>query len=110
MHNLQKWQAISRPNEAIFTNVNKGDNITGSRLTPQDIARIVKKLLLKIGIDPSNFAGHSFRSGFITTAAKHSVTDHIIMKHSRHKTLQMLQTYTRDNSLIQDNATSMVGL
>jgi hypothetical protein len=32
------------------------------------------------------------------------------MKHSSHKSIQMLQVYTRDNSLIEDNATSMVGL
>jgi hypothetical protein len=42
------------------------------------------KELKKINIDmnPDNFAGHSLRSSFITTAAKHSVPDRAIMKHS----------------------------
>jgi hypothetical protein len=65
---------------------------------------------VKIDMNPDNFAGYSLRSGFITAAAKHSVPDRTIMKHSSHKSIQMLQVYTRDNSLIEDNATSMVGL
>lgn len=110
VRNLQKWQAYSLSKEAIFTAVNKADIPTYNRLSTIDVGRIVKKLLLNNGIDPTNFAGHSLRSGFITTAAKHSVPDRIIMKHSRHKSIQMIQVYTRDNSIIQDNATTMVGL
>jgi site-specific recombinase XerD len=110
VRNLQKWQALSLSKEAVFTAVNKTDIPTNNRLSAIDVARIIKKLLLNTGIDPTNFAGHSLRSGFITTAAKHSVPDRIIMKHSRHKSVQMIQVYTRDNSIIQDNATTMVGL
>jgi integrase len=110
VRNLKKWQEISSTNQAIFTSINKADIINDKRLYDRDISRIIKKLIFSIGLDFTEFAGHSLRSGFITTAAKHSVPDHIIMKHSRHKTAQMLQTYTRDNSLIKDNATSMVGL
>jgi integrase len=114
VRNLQKWKlissSISGEQAAVFTSIGRGDNITSKRLLDRDIARITKKLLLKIGVDPMNFSGHSLRSGFITTAAKHSVPDRVIMKHSRHKSIQMLQVYTRDNSLLQDNATAMVGL
>jgi integrase len=114
VRNLQKWQLISASvlgeQASVFTSIGRGDNVTRKRLFDRDIARITKKLLLKIGVDPMNFSGHSLRSGFITTAAKHSVPDRVIMKHSRHKSIQMLQVYTRDNSLLQDNATAMVGL
>ncbi len=110
VRSLQKWQTISKGNEPIFTSINKADQITYTRLSDRDIARIIKKLLAKINMDSDQFAGHSLRSGFITTAAKHSVPDRTIMKHSRHKSIQMLQVYTRDNSLIEDNATAMVGL
>ena len=108
--NLQKWQTIAKDNTAIFTSINKADKISDIRLSDRDIARVIKKYLSKIGMDSTGFAGHSLRSGSITTAAKHSVPDRVIMKHTRHKSIQMLQVYTRDNSLIQDNATSMVGL
>ncbi len=107
---LLNWKKISQGNEAVFTSVNKANQISYIRLSDRDIARILKKFLVNIGMDSLDFAGHSFRSGFITTAAKHSVPDRIIMKHSRHKSIQMLQVYTRDNSLLQDNATAMVGL
>lgn len=108
--NLKKWQEISVSKEAIFTSINKSNIVGDQRLSDRDIARILKKIMLQCGLDATEFAGHSLRSGFITTAAKHSVPEHIIMKHSRHKTAQMIQVYTRDSSLVKDNATSMVGL
>ncbi len=108
--NLKKWQDISVSKDAIFTSINKSNIVSDKRLSDFDIARILKKIMLKCGLDATEFAGHSLRSGFITTAAKHSVPEHIIMKHSRHKTSQMIQVYTRDSSLVKDNATSMVGL
>jgi integrase len=83
VRNLKKWQAVSGDNEAIFTSVNKAGIISNKKLADTDVARIIKKLSVNIKLDPSEFAGHSLRSGFITTAAKHSVPDHIIMKHSR---------------------------
>lgn len=110
VRSLKRWQTVSQGNIPVFTSINKADQISYTRLSDRDIARTVKKLLAKIDMNPDNFAGHSLRSGFITTAAKHSVPDRTIMKHSRHKSIQMLQVYTRDNSLIEDNATSMVGL
>ncbi|RYE14368.1 MAG: hypothetical protein EOP34_06730 [Rickettsiales bacterium] len=106
---IKKLKSIS-DSKAVFTSINKADIVTDKRLSSTDIARIIKKRLINAGIDPTDYGGHSLRSGFITTAAKNSVPDHIIMKHSRHKTIQMLKTYTRDNSLINDNATSMIGL
>ncbi|AIL66179.1 site-specific tyrosine recombinase XerC (plasmid) [Rickettsiales bacterium Ac37b] len=110
VRNLKEWHKISSHNQPVFTSINKKDVISNKRLSDRDIARILKKRLEAIGLNAADFAGHSLRSGFITTAAKHSIPDHIIMKHSRHKTVQMLQVYTRDNSLIKDNPTSMVGL
>jgi integrase len=110
--NLNKWRAISYATDdaPIFTAISKSDNVRETRLSDKDVARILKKWLNALGLDYTSFAGHSLRSGFITTAAKHSVPDHVIMKHSRHKSTKMLEVYIRDNSLVVDNSTSMVGL
>jgi len=110
--NLNNWKKLSYKSVdlPIFTAINKSDVISDNRLSDRDVARIVQKWVRDIGFDHNNFAGHSLRSGFITTAAKHSVPDHVIMKHSRHKSAKMLEVYVKDNTLVVDNATSMVGL
>jgi integrase len=112
IQHLITWRNISYKGEEhpIFCSVSRAGNIKYQRLSNIDVARIVKKWIRAIGLEELNFAGHSLRSGLITTASKNSVPDHVIMKHSRHKTAQMIHVYTRDKSLINDNVTSMIGL
>lgn len=106
---LKAWKEINT-DEAVFCSVTKTGTMSGKRLSDRDVARIIKKWISNIGLDDSGFAGHSLRSGLITTASKNSVPDHVIMKHTRHKTAQMIHVYTRDNSLVNDNVTGMLGL
>lgn len=110
--NLKTWKDKSYQDELspVFCAISKADNIKNQRLAAIDIARIIKKWIRHIGLDADGFAGHSLRSGLITTASKNSVPDYVIMKHSRHKSAKMIHLYTRDNSLINDNVTGMIGL
>ncbi|RZI45096.1 integrase [Rickettsiales endosymbiont of Peranema trichophorum] len=109
---LSNWKAISytAEDQPVFCAVSRGNKVKHSRLSCIDVARIVKKYIRSIGLDDSVFAGHSLRSGLITSASKNSVPDYVIMKHSRHKSAQMIHVYTRDQSLINDNVTGMLGL
>jgi len=56
-------------------------------LAPQRVARIVKARCKAIGLDPKLFAGHSLRSGFITSAADHGASLAAIAKHAGHEKL-----------------------
>lgn len=109
---LKAWQSVSYIDEkqAMFCSISRAGKNKNIRLSDRDVARIVKKYARIIGLEDSALAGHSLRSGFITTASKNGVPNHTIMKHSRHKDPKMIHVYTRDNSLLDDNATSMVGL
>jgi integrase len=107
---LQAWQSIAINNEAVFTSIHRSDKVSNIRLSDRDVARILKKRLLKADIDESNYAGHSLRSGFITTAAENKKPDHKIMEHSGHKSVQTFLKYKRNVSLIEDNPTSDLGL
>ncbi|KAK6168675.1 hypothetical protein SNE40_019866 [Patella caerulea] len=51
----------------------------------------LKKLLIRLGIDSSQYSGHSFRIGAATSAARQGVPDHLIQSLGRWKSL----TYTR---------------
>ena len=84
----------------------KGGRITGIRLSSIDVARIVKKWALNF--DVRKVAGHSLRRGFVTTAVNHGIRNHIIMKTTRHKSSKMIDDYTGDNSLLENNATAMI--
>lgn len=109
---LLSWKNISYTNEdaPVFCSLSKSGKFSYKRLSDKTVARVVKNHAKNIGLESYIFAGHSLRSGLITTASKNSVPDYVIMKHSRHKTAQMIHVYTRDNNLINDNVTGMLGL
>lgn len=104
---LKAWQKIN-DNKAVFCSVNKADKVTGIRLSCIDVARIAKKHSAKIDFDTSKIAGHSLRRGFVTTAVSCGIRNHIIMKTTRHKSSKMIDDYTHDNSLLENNATNMM--
>ncbi|TPG36414.1 hypothetical protein EAH89_30115 [Roseomonas nepalensis] len=80
------------------------------RLSDRNVARVVKACVGAAGYDPTAFAGHSLRSGFITTAAREGVAERHIQNQSRHKSLPVLRGYIRRGSLFVDNAAARVGL
>ena len=49
-----------------------------TRLTPQCVALVVKKLIAKAGI-PGDYAGHSLRAGLATAAPAFGVPERAIM-------------------------------
>lgn len=109
---LKAWKDFSTHNEQspVFLSISRAGKHKNIRLSDRDVARIIKKYAKAIGLKASGLAGHSLRSGFITTAAKNGVPHYTIMKHSRHKDPKMVHVYTRDQALLTDNATAMVGL
>ena len=93
---------------AVFCSITKDHKITGKKLSGIDVARIVKKWAEKIDLDTSKVAGHSLRRGFVTTAVGAGIRNNVIMKTTRHKSSKMIDDYTSDNDLINNNATSML--
>jgi site-specific recombinase XerD len=55
----------------VFVSVGKGNRITGNRLSDNAIGEIVKRYAAAEGYDPKDFAGHSLRAGFVTSALEH---------------------------------------
>jgi hypothetical protein len=80
---------------AVFRSMHRGDTVGGARLTAQSVALIVKALAGRVGLDPSRFAGHSLRSGFLTSAARNRASIFKMADQSRHKSLDVLREYVR---------------
>jgi len=63
----------------------------GSYLTRQRLVDAMRKALLKAGLDPVQFCGHSFRIGAATTAAKNGMEDSVIKTLGRWRSLAYLE-------------------
>jgi site-specific recombinase XerD len=102
---LKAWLGAAGITEgAIFRRVNKADKVLPERLTAQSVALIVKAHARRAGLDPRLFAGHSLRSGFLTSAARRGASIFKLIEVSRHKSIDSLRDYVRDAELFRDHA------
>jgi integrase len=90
----------------LFRRIDSRSDCMGDRqLTDQVVALIVKACVEAVGLDPTLFAGHSLRAGFITEAAQRGVSMNNIMRHSRHTSERVAATYIRPATGFIGNAT-----
>jgi site-specific recombinase XerD len=89
---------------AIFRRVTKGNKVTEDRLTNQSVALVIKRLAMRAGLMASQYAGHSLRSGFLTSAAARRASIFKMAAQSRHKSLDVLSGYVRAQELFEDHA------
>jgi integrase len=88
----------------LFRPIAKGGRIGTERLADHTVVRVVKASASRIGLDPKLFAGHSLRSGFLTSAAGRGASIFKMMDVSRHKSMDTLRGYVRDAELFRDHA------
>lgn len=94
----------------LFRSVNRHGLICASRLSPIDVARVVKKLAERAGLDSTKYAGHSLRSGHATSAAIAGASERSIMNQTGHRSVQMVRRYIRNGSLFKENSGGKLGL
>jgi len=75
----------------VFRPLHRGDNVGRSRLSAPSVALVVKELAGKAGLDAGRYAGHSLRSGFLTSAARNRASIFKMADQSRHKSLDVLR-------------------
>jgi site-specific recombinase XerD len=99
---LKKWIEYlksEKPNEKIVFN-----------MSDKNVALIIKKNAVAIGLDASNYAGHSLRSGFATSTAESGAEERQIMSTTGHKSSQMVRRYIHESNLFKNNALRKVDL
>lgn len=108
---LEQWMAKSGVTEGpLFRSVNRHGKAAGRGICSRTVADVVKRAVLKIGKDPTAFAGHSLRAGLATSAAMHGKSMTSIMKQTRHRSEAMVRVYIREGNLFRDNAAEGIGL
>jgi len=102
---LRAWlEAANIAEGPVFRRVRRGDHVQPERLTDRSVANIVKTHAKRAGLDPTMFAGHSLRAGFLTSAARRGATVFKMMATSRHRSVETVTAYVRDQELFKDHA------
>jgi integrase len=94
----------------LFRSINRQGEVKSCRLAGIDVARIVKKLARRVGLDGSKYAGHSLRAGHATAAAIGGASERSIMNQTGHRSVQMVRRYIRDGNLFRENSATKLGL
>jgi integrase len=109
---LRRWLEVRGETAgALFGRLDRGGNlVTGAdgRLLPVDpatIARVVKRVLTRTGVEAGEFSGHSLRAGMMTAADRLGVTFEQAMEHGRWKSYSAARIYRRHSSLWTGNFT-----
>ena len=111
MRSLQDWLEKSGISEGpLFRPINRHSKMAGTRLSGAAVAEIVKRYVVAVGLDATDFAGHSLRSGLATSAAAAGASERAIMRQTGHRSEKMVRRYIKDGSLFRENAVVVVGL
>jgi site-specific recombinase XerD len=94
----------------LFRSINRHGHLGPGRLSGIDVARVVKKLADRAGLDAAKYAGHSLRAGHATSAAIAGASERSIMNQTGHRSVQMVRRYIRDGSLFRENSAGKLGL
>jgi len=82
----------------IWLGVRHGGNIQSRPIADAAINAIVTRRAQSAGLQAphgQNFSAHSLRAGFVTEAKSRGLDDSDIMRHTRHKSLQMMLHYNQ---------------
>jgi integrase len=108
---VQEWiEVASLTTGPLFRSINRHGQVQPSGLSGIDVARVVKKLAERAGLDATNYAGHSLRAGHATSAAIAGASERSIMNQTGHRSVQMVRRYIRDGSLFRENSAGKLGL
>ena len=102
---VRDWLSAAAISEGpILRAVTRAGRIGSAALSDKAVALIVKRLLQRIGIDATEYSGHSLRAGFVTAAARAGARVDRIKAQSGHASDAMVARYVRDATLFDDNA------
>lgn len=102
---LRDWLRVAGIESGpVFRPINRHGQVRGSAITGRSIARVIKRRAAAVGIDPTRVAGHSLRSGLVSSARAAGKPDRAIKGTTGHKTDAMLEVYDRRRLAWEDAA------
>lgn len=94
---IEAWLTFSqRDRGPLFVGfMARSERLRETRLSNQTVADIVKRAANAIGLDAKQFAGHSLRAGYVTTARQEGFDWGTIMEQTGHRRLETVKLYAR---------------
>lgn len=92
----------------LFRSILKNEKAASRRLSDKSINLIVKKYITCIGLSPDLYGAHSLRHGFATYAALNGIEERLIMKQTRHRSVEMVRHYINEANLFVNNPITMI--
>lgn len=86
-----------------------GKRRTSGHLNDKEVNRLVKRLVAGAGLDAKDFGAHSLRAGFVTQALRDGASLAETADVSRHKDLNVMMGYRREENLIASSAATRIG-
>lgn len=108
---VKAWIEIAQIDSGpIFRSISRnGKAVRDRALTDRQVANIVKRAAKLAGLS-GRHAGHSLRSGLVTSAVIAGKSLPGIKAHTGHTTLDMLMRYVREQGVFDDNPAAGIGL
>jgi site-specific recombinase XerD len=108
---LRQWLKAAKVKEGpVFRGVDRHGNVASTGLHRDSIAAIFKTAAMRAGMNPTNIAGHSVRSGMATQAALNGSSERAIARTTRHRSRSILRRYIRPGEMFRENASASLGL
>ncbi len=105
---LHAWLAAANITEGpLFRRFDRQGRLLPLRLSDKGVARLVQRQAAALGLDPTDYGGHSLRAGLATAAAAAGKSERAIMAQTGHKSADMVRRYIRDGELFRDNAADL---
>lgn len=107
----QEWaDSVGAQSGPVFREVDRHGNVRENALHRDSIGLIVKRAVARIGLDTSEYAGHSLRAGLATQAYINGANELAIMRQTGHRSLATVRRYIREGSLFRENPAAKLGL
>ncbi len=106
---VKKWIKMANITAGpLLRSISKSDTVLERRLNDRSINLVIKKYVSLIGLNPELYGAHSLRHGFATSAALSGLEERIIMKQTRHRSVEMVRRYINEGDLFVNNPVSMM--
>jgi integrase len=104
---LKTWlRAAEITRGPVFRTFTMQQELQRNRIDPRDVERAVKRVTGSKLV--GDFAGHSLRSGYITSAARADVGLPSIMGHTGHKTANVVMGYVKRSKILEESGLATI--
>jgi site-specific recombinase XerD len=108
---LRAWYSVSGIRGGpIFRPIDRHGRVGATRLTDRAVAPVIKRAAQRAGLDPTRYAGHSFRAGSVVAAAAGGAPERVIMEQIVLRSRSALGRYQRSGSQFDRAAAADLGL